>query len=199
MIESDAFYQCNNLKSIDLPESVVTICGGAFAGCSSLMEINIPNSVTVIGGEAYRSCYKLNSICFGNSITIIEGLAFSSCPNIKDVTIKSISPPTIKKSLYGDYCFDSNVCSIAKLFVPAESLDAYKVHKEWGKFTHIVPFIGAGPGDVDGDGRMGVADVTTLIDQLLNGNELPAYADVDGDGNVNISDVTELVDLVLNH
>ncbi len=50
---------------------------------------------------------------------------------------------------------------------------------------------------MDGDGAIAIDDVTSLIDLLLNGGELPAYVDVDGDGTVDISDVTELIDMLL--
>ena len=52
------------------------------------------------------------------------------------------------------------------------------------------------PGDVDGDGSVNIADVTALIDILLNA--IDASADVDGDGAVNIGDVTTLIDMLLN-
>lgn len=57
------------------------------------------------------------------------------------------------------------------------------------------------PGDVDGDGRVSIIDVTELIDYLLSGNssaiDLEA-SDVDGDGRVSIIDVTELIDYLLS-
>lgn len=59
------------------------------------------------------------------------------------------------------------------------------------------------PGDLDGDGKLGITDVTLLIDLLLNGaGSLPVEidtdaADVDGDGNITLVDVTELIDLIL--
>jgi hypothetical protein len=60
-----------------------------------------------------------------------------------------------------------------------------------------VPFIGAGPGDIDGDGEINIADATRLIDKLLSGEELPAYIDVNGDGSVDIADVTSILDSML--
>ena len=63
-----------------------------------------------------------------------------------------------------------------------------------------MPFVGAGPGDVNGDGNITVGDVTNLIDMLLMGEEeRPAYADVDGDGNVTIKDIATLIDMLLNN
>lgn len=55
-------------------------------------------------------------------------------------------------------------------------------------------------GDVDGDGACTIADVTKLIDVLLNGDEEGFNregADVDHDGNITISDVTVLIDKLL--
>ena len=56
------------------------------------------------------------------------------------------------------------------------------------------------PGDVDGDGKINIDDVTVLIDILLNGSASTAGegADVDGDGRVNIDDVTVLIDKLLS-
>ena len=54
-------------------------------------------------------------------------------------------------------------------------------------------------GDVNGDGRVSIDDVTDLIDILLNGTGSGnADADVNTDGRVSIDDVTDLIDLLLN-
>ena len=87
---------------------------------------------------------------------------------------------------------------IATLFVPAEALENYQAHSIWGRFTHMIPFIGAGPGDANGDGMINIADVTSLIDMLLSGEELPAYYDVNGDGEVNINDITNIIDMLMS-
>ena len=57
-------------------------------------------------------------------------------------------------------------------------------------------------GDVDGDGRITISDVTDLIDKLLGANN-PSFAiddaDVDGDGRLTIGDVTDLIDFLLSN
>ena len=53
-------------------------------------------------------------------------------------------------------------------------------------------------GDVDGDGSITIADVTTLINILLVGVEENAAADVNCDGQTNISDVTKLINALLS-
>ena len=107
-------------------------------------------------------------------------------------------PLDIDSICFGTYGYDVSVYDQATLYVPYESLESYQAHAEWGKFSRIVPFIGAGPGDVNGDGSIAINDVTNLIDLLLSGEELPAWVDVNGDGNVTIADVTVLIDMLLS-
>ena len=63
------------------------------------------------------------------------------------------------------------------------------------------------PGDVNGDGKLSIKDVTSLIELLLQNDEedgskskLEEYpgADVNGDGKLTIRDVTLLIELLLN-
>ena len=56
------------------------------------------------------------------------------------------------------------------------------------------------PGDVDGDGKVGIADVTDLSDLLLEGSlDILSHpeADVDSDGRISIADITEIIDMLL--
>ena len=54
-------------------------------------------------------------------------------------------------------------------------------------------------GDVNDDESVNIADVTSLIDLLLNGSSFyNAAADMNQDGSVNIADVTALIDYLLN-
>lgn len=52
-------------------------------------------------------------------------------------------------------------------------------------------------GDANLDNEVTIADVTTLIDLLLSGQEAPSEADCDLNGDVSISDVTSLIDYLL--
>ncbi len=55
------------------------------------------------------------------------------------------------------------------------------------------------PGDVNGDGSIGISDVTTLIDMMLGtATGVAVNADLNEDGNISISDVTALIDMLLN-
>ena len=59
-----------------------------------------------------------------------------------------------------------------------------------------VTMFGHTSGDVNGDGRVNVADLTYLVDFLFNGGAeppIPETADLDHNGAVNVADVAELV------
>ena len=55
-------------------------------------------------------------------------------------------------------------------------------------------------GDVDGNGKVSIDDVTVLIDYLLAGSgDIDLNnADIDGNGNISIDDVTSLIDYLLS-
>jgi hypothetical protein len=53
-------------------------------------------------------------------------------------------------------------------------------------------------GDVNGDGKVTIEDVTDLIDCLLTGIETVGDADCSLDGKVTIDDVTTLIDYLLS-
>lgn len=55
------------------------------------------------------------------------------------------------------------------------------------------------PGDLNGDGKVNINDVTLLINVVLSvdGDDGSLIGDVDGNGIVNIMDVTRLIDMVL--
>jgi hypothetical protein len=85
VIEYGAFYECNNLTSILLPECVTSIGNYAFSGCSSLTSIVLPEGVTTIGNSAFDACYKLVSITIPRSMKTIGKNAFYICIDLEDV------------------------------------------------------------------------------------------------------------------
>lgn len=60
-----AFYNCIRLKSIDIPNSVISIGDHAFGWCG-LTSIVLPDSVTSILGGAFFNCWSLVSITIEN-------------------------------------------------------------------------------------------------------------------------------------
>ena len=96
-IGSYAFYYCDNLSSITLPNSITSIGYGAFYHCESLPSIIIPKSVNNIGDRA-----------------------FANCPKLESITILASTPP----SLGGD--IDGTLGGKAIIYVPSASVELYK-------------------------------------------------------------------------
>ena len=85
-IADKAFYNCTDLTSVIIPNSVTSIGASAFSG-SHLASIDIPNSVTSIGSNAFNSCRMLRSVNIPDSITSIEYGMFHTCDNLTSITI----------------------------------------------------------------------------------------------------------------
>ncbi len=111
-IESEAFDRCSNLESVSLSDSLTFIGYAAFRGCASLKSIKIPARVSYIGYEA-----------------------FSGCSSLTKIVCKAPTPPSC-----GDNTFDDVNKSIP-LYVPANSIEAYKSADYWKEFVNIYPFI----------------------------------------------------------
>ena len=88
-ISDSAFLNCKSLTGIVIPDSVTNISQNAFSGCQSLTEIVIPDSVRVIGSYAFSGCTNLNSVTLGAGLTNIDLGVFNGCSSLNNITIPS--------------------------------------------------------------------------------------------------------------
>jgi hypothetical protein len=81
-----AFYNCDLLKSVVIPEGVTYIGYDAFA-YSEIESVVIPEGVTDIDYSAFESCTSLKSITIPDSVTYLAGWSFGYCYSLTEITI----------------------------------------------------------------------------------------------------------------
>ncbi len=67
--------------------SVTQIARYAFYSCDALTEITIPDTITTIGGHAFAHCDGLTSVIIPASVTSIESYAFNNSDNLMSITV----------------------------------------------------------------------------------------------------------------
>ena len=67
-IEKYAFYICNSITSITIPNSITSIGDRAFYSCSFLTFVSLPNSIINIGYDTFAYCNSLTHINIPDSI-----------------------------------------------------------------------------------------------------------------------------------
>lgn len=100
-IGDETFFQCVNMASVTIPNSVTSIGEYAFAYCTSLTNVTIPNSVTSISLCAFYYCSGLTSVAISNSLDLINLSVFEGCTNLASVSIPN-SVTTIYSHAFKD-------------------------------------------------------------------------------------------------
>lgn len=140
-------YPAGKEGKLIVPNGVQEIGHLAFYGNMSLTEIEIPLSVTTIGEWAFGYCANLKSLTLPSSIKEIGAYAIGGLIYLPAVTCEAVNPPAMLHSeLYGDSGLgfgnmsDEHNNPISQiLYVPANSVEAYKAAEGWKDIPNILP------------------------------------------------------------
>lgn len=181
----DAFEECENLKSIILPEKLTSIEESAFSS-SGIKTIEMPAGVTTISRSAFNSSF-IESIVLPNNIVKIDEMAFRNCKNLKKIFIQN--PQCEIDDSFGTICsnlaFENAYRQFDGIIYGYENSTA---HAYAQKYEY--PFSAFIYGDANSDGKLTAGDAAFIAKNLAEqkGHTLPAYADFTGDGKVTAYD-----------
>lgn len=94
MIGDSAFWECDNLTSISIPNSVEVIGEHAFQYCTNLTTVRMPQNLEFIGLGAFYNCSKLESLYMATSSSSVQNVyigneAFSGCVSMTEINLPS--------------------------------------------------------------------------------------------------------------
>ena len=127
-IPGSAFKGCTSLTGVVIPSSVTVIDQYAFQDCRSLQDVVLPEGVGVVGDDCFRSCTSLFSLDLPASITRVGNNVFSGCGSLASVTVRALTPPQLGGNAF------KGVPVYCNIYVPAESLEAYKA-STWNDYN----------------------------------------------------------------
>lgn len=105
-----------------------------FYECSSLSSISIPEGITEILAHAFENC-NLSSLILPSTITQIATRAFARNSLLNSITIYAPTPPTFISNAF------LNIAESFKIYVPAESVEAYKSASGWSTYSSQIEAI----------------------------------------------------------
>ncbi|MDE5848286.1 MAG: leucine-rich repeat protein [Muribaculaceae bacterium] len=96
-----AFYNCYDLMSVILPESVISIDYGAFQNCINLREIRLPSTLLSLNSHCFDNCRSLTTIELPESLIALGDYCFTTCMSLMEIRL-----PEGLKSI-GEGCFQT--------------------------------------------------------------------------------------------
>ena len=145
-IGKSAFVYALYLSDITFTEGLQGIGDYAFNGCFMLNEIKLPNSLKELSYGAFEYCIQLKEITIGTEIESIDEYCFTlDVDQFPIVTCYAKRIPIINNKTFrllqndGNNGYDdTNEYSRLTIYVPEESVAAYKADAIWGMYT-ILP------------------------------------------------------------
>lgn len=159
-IGSSAFNGCP-ITSLTLPDSVKTIGGNAFTK-SAFSELIVPESVTSVAFNAFYNNTMLTKVTWnavaaqtesmsafngntalttfiiGANVTSLPSSLFQNLTAMTSLTVNAATPPDAASAFTA---FTANAA--LKIYVPADSVDAYKAATGWSAYADKIEAIPA--------------------------------------------------------
>lgn len=184
---------CRNyeLESLDLG-NIEAIGDSCFNVLPILSEITLPETLRSIGKDCFRYCYGIENINLPSQRIDIDMGCFAECNMVKTVTVAAETPYSMPAFLNPD----NQVYDIT-VYVPDESVDAYKNAEGWQNHKILSMSIKSGVGELEASqpngwkvfsakGQMKIWSDSSRVIRIIN-NEGQTVASVNRQGNTTLS------------
>lgn len=94
-----AFFECISLKEVYFSDNIYSIGEGCFSGCISLEKVDFPYNLKLIEENSFFNCQSLEEARLPVGIEEIGNYAFANCSELSDVDLGT------KLLKIGDFCF----------------------------------------------------------------------------------------------
>lgn len=125
-VSYNAFFE-SSITSIFLPESIITIGDYAFFNCKNLKNINLPINLETIGSGAFYAS-GLEAISVPPSVKYIYSGNFLNCRDIKSIYLEDSEDPIYVYESYWDYNYyddaDYSANKLEKVYI-GRNIDDY--------------------------------------------------------------------------
>lgn len=153
VIASGAFFACNTIKKIIIPEGIEYVNDGAFAWCNNLKSVVFPNTVKEIGNGVLVANDNLRAVVIPASVEYIDEHAFSN----QSVYMQFLTVYGVSGTLAESFANENGA-----FFIELDDV-VY--------------------GDMDGDGLITVNDIGTVTANAIGNLEINGNQEVIGDMN----------------
>lgn len=170
-INGNTVRNCYGLRSVSFPTSITTYFQYQFAYCYSLQSVSFTN-ITTLNSYIVQSAHSLSRIDVNPNVTTLPAYTFTTATTVKTYVFHSTTPPIMSSSnTFG------SIATGTKIYVPDESVSAYKAATNWTTVANYILPISYLPSDRDGDGVQIATDDTSLPS---TGDYLVRFFDYDG-------------------
>lgn len=90
-IDNSAFQMCTNLETVVFSKNLTNMGASVFAGCKNLKHIELPDSLSAIGSNDFYGCVSLRTITIPRSVSRILPKAFNKCTNLRSIEFESLN------------------------------------------------------------------------------------------------------------
>ena len=138
----NAFFACDGITSVELPNTIQRIEAEAFMDCIGLSSsFVIPDQCTFIGGYAFTDCTALSSLTIGASVDTIQYSAFEDCIGLQSIHCKTPAPPFAEhipsNPYYEDRSIFNNVPTDIPVYVNCLTFDQFLLNWDWSRFVNM--------------------------------------------------------------